>query len=145
MMLGMVIFWILLGLTLTLGSIAPNCDLCLGALYKLCPQVSVPSSLYSAVDQWQQPKCSFLFWTEMREVWGLEKKNLKTARNYADFKKASRQEIFSTNENLTRALLTHDCLISDTVFHRIDCNLQSVSRLRFWIHSLNKSLSRKMT
>ena len=144
MMLGMVIFWILFGLTLTVGSVATNRDLCLGALYKLCSQFSVPSPLYSAVDQlqWQQPMWSFLFLNWNEGNMGVEEKTWRLPeitlilRKPEDEKDFWLQEIFSTNKNSTWALLTHDCLISGTVSHCIDCEIirQNLPRLLFCIH-----------
>ena len=140
-MLGIIIFWILFGLTLTAGSVAPNYDLCLGALYNLCPQVSVPSPLYSAVDQWQQPKFPFLNWNEgnmgvEEKTWRLPEITL-ILKKPKDKKDSWLQEIFSTNTNSTRALLTHDCLKSGNVSHRIDYKLQKHHTKSFKIVVLN--------
>ena len=98
LMLGMVIFWILFGLTLTVGSVARNCDLCLGALYNLCPQSFSAKSPVLCSRPMTTAEVSFfeLKWGK----YGGWRKNLKTARNYADFKKARRQERFFASRNI---------------------------------------------
>ena len=106
-------------------------------------QCQVPCTLQSTNDNSR----SFLFWTEMREIWGLKKKlEEKTWRlpeitlilkKPKDKKDSWLQEIFSTNTNSTRALLTHDCLKSGNVSHRIDYKLQKHHTKSFKIVVLN--------